>query len=371
MYIEELKLINYRNYADLYIEFNKGVNLLIGKNGQGKTNMVEAITLMSIGRSFRTNKDRELIKFGSENLYCALVFLKNGIKKKIEIVITHDKKGVKINGVGIKSIGDLIGNLNVVVFSPEDLKLVKDGPKERRSFLDKEISQIMPRYYNILKSYNKVMMERNNILKSGNIDDNLLDVYDENMAKYASQIYKIRSNFVSILSDISRELHYNLTKGVEELNLVYKTQLGKVDFTDEKALREEFLKKTTSNRDLDILRKSTKYGPHRDDIEIFINGLDARNFASQGQQRTASIALKLSEIEIIKREIGEYPVLILDDIFSELDQGRQKMIIERLGDVQLFVTSADPIHQNIAKESDCTIFEIDSGRVSKIGNGGK
>lgn len=371
MYIDDLKLIDYRNYTDLYIEFNKGINLLIGQNGQGKTNMVEAITLMSIGRSFRTNKDKDLIRFGRENLYCALSFVKNGIKKKIEIVITGNKKGIKINGMSIKSIGELIGNLNVVVFSPEDLKLVKDGPRERRAFLDKEISQIMPRYYNLLRSFNKIINEKNNMLKRGFIDYNLLDVYDESLVDYGSQIYMIRCDFVKKLGSISKNIHQNLTNGREELSLFYKNQIGISDGDTLDNIKNKYREKLSQNRDDDIYKKNTKYGPHRDDVEIFINDIDARSFGSQGQQRTASISLKLSELELIKKEVGEYPILILDDIFSELDQDRQRMIMERLGDVQMFVTSADPLHQNILGKKSYTIFNIDGGRVLEVRNGGK
>lgn len=370
MYINSLKLVNYRNYDDLLVEFNKKVNLIIGMNGQGKTNLVEAIGFMSIGRSFRTNKDRELIKFSAENLYCGCNFTRNNMDKKIEIVVAKDKKGVKVNGVSIKSMQELLGNLNVVIFSPEDLRLVKDGPKERRSFIDKEISQIMPRYYSLLTNYNKILHQRNTVLKSYRIDENLLDVYDETMSIYASEIYLIRNKFIEKLSKISSEIHKNLTMDKENLTIIYKNQVDLESGHDASQVRLKLLEKLRESRGGDMITRTTKVGPHKDDMKIFINDIDVRMYGSQGQQRTASISLKLSEIELIKQEVGDYPVLILDDVFSELDQTRQKMLVEKLENIQMFVTSADPLHKNILDIDDYSIFNIENGRLVGVENGG-
>lgn len=370
MYINSLKLVNYRNYDELLVEFNKKVNLIIGMNGQGKTNLVEAIGFMSIGRSFRTNKDRELIKFSAENLYCGCNFTRNNIDKKIEIVVAKDKKGVKVNGVSIKSMQELLGNLNVVIFSPEDLRLVKDGPKERRSFIDKEISQIMPRYYSLLTNYNKILHQRNTVLKSYRIDENLLDVYDEAMSTYASEIYIIRNRFIEKLSEISRKIHKNLTMDKENLTIIYKNQVDLESGQDASQVRLNLLEKLRESRQGDMITRVTKVGPHKDDMKIFINDIDVRMFGSQGQQRTASISLKLSEIELIKQEVGDYPVLILDDVFSELDQTRQKMLVEKLENIQMFVTSADPLHKDILDIEDYSIFNIENGRLIGVENGG-
>jgi len=370
LYINSLKLVNYRNYNELLVEFNKKVNLIIGMNGQGKTNLVEAIGFMSIGRSFRTNKDRELIKFSAENLYCGCNFTRNNIDKKIEIVVAKDKKGVKVNGVSIKSMQELLGNLNVVIFSPEDLKLVKDGPKERRSFIDKEISQIMPRYYSLLTNYNKILHQRNTVLKSYRIDENLLDVYDETMSTYASEIYIIRNRFIEKLSEISRKIHKNLTMDKENLTIIYKNQVELESGQDASQVRLNLLEKLKESRQGDMITRATKVGPNKDDMKIFINDIDVRMYGSQGQQRTASISLKLSEIELIKQEVGDYPVLILDDVFSELDQTRQKMLVEKLENIQMFVTSADPLHKDILDIEDYSIFSIENGRLIGVENGG-
>lgn len=371
MYINSLKLIDFRNYDSLLVDFNKNINLLLGENGQGKTNIVESLSLMSIGRSFRTSKDKEMLKFGKENLYTACSFTRNGINKKIEIVITKNKKGIKVNGMSIKSIQELLGNLNLVVFSPEDLKLVKEGPKERRGFIDKEISQIMPRYYSLLVDYNKIMNQRNKLLKSMHVDKNLLDVYDENLCKYGAEIYFIRLKFVNKVSAISNKLHYDLTMGQEELKIKYKNQIDASLSDDVESLFKKLKQKIYENREQDLFNRNTKIGPHRDDLTILINDMDVRLYGSQGQQRTASISLKLSEIELIKQELGDYPVLVLDDVFSELDQNRQRMLVEKLGDIQMFITSADPLHKNIMSNTSFTTYYVEKGKIVRVENGGK
>ncbi|WP_101773723.1 DNA replication/repair protein RecF [Peptostreptococcus faecalis] len=371
MYIDSLKLINYRNYDNLHVEFNKDINLIVGKNGQGKTNIVESLTLMSIGKSFRSSKDKEIIKFGKDNLYCGCTFLKNGLGKKIEVMVTKDKKGIKVNGVSIKSIQELLGTLNVVVFSPEDLKLVKDGPKERRGFIDREISQIMPRYYSNLTMYNKTINQRNKVLKSNKIDHNLLDVYDEHLSLYGSEIYSTRMKFIEKLSKISNKLHNSLTSNSENMSIIYKSQINITEDDTVDTIKDKMDVKLKDSREHDIFYRSTKIGPHRDDLSIFVNDIDVRLYGSQGQQRTVSISLKLSEIELIKQELGDYPVLILDDVFSELDQTRQRMLVEKLGDIQMFVTSADPLHKNILGKKNYTIFNIEEGKIVDIENGGK
>lgn len=225
MQLNSLQLVNFRNYDSLHLEFNKKVNLLVGKNGQGKTNIVESIYMLSFGKSFRTNKDKEIIKFEKENLYVGGAFSKENTKGLIEIAISKNKKGIKVNKIPIQKIYELLGNINVVIFSPEDLRLVKEGPKERRSFIDKEISQIIPRYYNYLTNYNKILFQRNQLLKSKNIDKSLLDVYDESLAKYGSYIYILRRDFIKKIAGISKSLHDKLTGGIEDLVITYKNQI--------------------------------------------------------------------------------------------------------------------------------------------------
>ncbi len=370
MQLNSLQLVNFRNYDNLYLEFNKKINLLVGRNGQGKTNIVESIYMLSFGKSFRTSKDREIVKFECDNMYVGGSFSKEYTKGLIEIAIVKNKKGIKVNKVHIQKIHELLGNLNVVIFSPEDLRLVKEGPKERRAFVDKEISQIIPRYYKTLTDYNKILHQRNQLLKLNNIDKSLLDVYDESLARYGSYIYIIRRDFIKKIKKISSELHNKLTNGIEDLNITYKNQISICEDDTIETVYKKFLDKLTSNRGHDIETRTTKYGIHKDDINIFINDLDVRLYGSQGQQRTASISLKLSEIELIKNEVGEYPILILDDVFSELDETRQKLLINNLSIVQMFITTAEVSHKNIFDRNNTTIFNIEKGRVINIENGG-
>ena len=371
MHIKSLQLVNFRNYNNLYLEFNDKVNLLVGKNGQGKTNIVESIYMLSFGKSFRTSKDKEVIKFDTDNLYIGGSFLKNDFKGLVEIAIGKNKKGIKINKVHIQKMYELLGNINVVIFSPEDLKLVKEGPKERRSFIDKEISQIMPKYYKYLTNYNKTLFQKNKLLKSNFIDNNLLDVYDENLARYGSYIYILRRDFIKKISNIAQEMHTSLTNELEMLEISYKNQLN-IDQEDTiNTVYTKFLEKLESSRTHDIETRTTRYGIHKDDLNILVNGIDVRLYGSQGQQRTASISLKLSEIELIKNEVGEYPILILDDVFSELDETRQKLLVTNLDKVQMFITTAEISHKKIFNKDNTTIFNINKGQVVSIENGGK
>lgn len=370
MRLNSLQLVNYRNYDSLHLEFNKKVNLLVGRNGQGKTNIVESIYMLAFGKSFRTSKDKEIIKFNSENLYVGGSFSTQHTNGLIEIAIGKNKKGIKVNKIHIQKIHELLGNINVVIFSPEDLRLVKEGPKERRLFIDKEISQIMPKYYNYLTSYNKILFQRNQLLKSKYVDKALLDVYDESLAKYGSYIYILRRDFIKKISIISKNMHDKLTDGIEELSITYKNQIDINDEDTVASVYNKFLEKLSSNREHDMETRTTKYGLHKDDLNIFINDLDVRLYGSQGQQRTASISLKLSEIELINNEVGEYPILILDDVFSELDETRQKLLVDNLSLVQMFITTAEVSHKNIFDKGNTTIFNIKQGSVISIENGG-
>ena len=369
MHVDSLQLVNFRNYDNLYLEFSPKVNLIIGKNGQGKTNIVESIYMLSFGKSFRTSKDKEIIKFTKDNLYVGGSFSKEYTRGIIEIGISKNKKGIKVNKIPIGKMVELLGQINVVVFSPEDLRLVKEGPKERRTFIDKEISQIMPRYYSNLTSYNKILFQRNQLLKKNNIDTNLLDVYDESLAKYGSYIYILRRDFIKKIGLIASKMHKQLTDDKEHLEIIYKTQ---IDISDEDTVDEiynKLINKITSSRKNDIETRTTRYGIHKDDINIYSNNIDLRLYGSQGQQRTASISLKLSEIELIKQEVGEYPILILDDVFSELDESRQRLLVKNLSIVQMFVTTAEDNHKKIFG-NDTRIFNINNGSVISIENGG-
>ena len=352
MRLNNLQLINFRNYDNLHLNFKRNINLLVGKNGQGKTNIVEAIYMLSFGKSFRTNKDKEIIKFGSENLYIGGNYLKNSSKGLIEVAIGNNKKGIKVNKIHIHKIQELLGNLNVVIFSPEDLKLVKDGPRERRSFIDKEISQIMPKYYNYLVNYNKILIQRNKTLKNRIVDENLLSVYDESLANYGAYIYVLRRDFIKKIAKISNEMHKKLTGNNEELLITYKNQINLTDEDTVKDAKDKLLSKLESNRQRDIETRMTKYGIHKDDLNIFINDLDVKLYGSQGQQRTASISLKLSEIELIKQEVNDNPVLILDTVFMGAeDIERQKLNVFRM---EMLGAKVQPVTTGSATLKDAT-----------------
>lgn len=363
MYLKNLNLINFRNYENQYIEFHKGINVLIGNNGHGKTNVLEAIYLMAIGKSFRTKKDKELISFDKKESYIASNIDFGSRLGKIEIKLGGvQKKAIKVDGFSIEKLGELLGNLKVVIFSPEDLKLIKEGPKERRAFLDREISQLRPKYYSLLVNYNQVLAQRNNLIKSFNPDLNLLDVYDVQLSELGANIFKYRKEFSKKLANIAREIHGSITSSRECLQVEYKTNIIPKD-SDNINIAESFLNLLKLARKDDIERRQTLYGIHRDDLDVYLNDLDVKSFGSQGQQRSASISLKLSEIQLIYEDSNEYPILLLDDIFSELDQGRQRLLIDKFKDIQVFITTAEKSHLDTLEGLEKRIFNVEKGTI--------
>ncbi|CCJ34078.1 DNA replication/repair protein RecF [Caloramator australicus] len=358
MFIKELELINFRNYLNLKIEFLKGLNVLYGQNAQGKTNVLEAINFISTLKSHRTSKDRELIKWGKSKAYIKANLNKSLGDFTVEVLISEmSKKEAKLNGIKLSRASEVIGNANTVIFSPEDLRLLKDGPDIRRRFIDNELNQIKPRYNYYLSLYNKVLLERNNLIKKG-IDKSLLDVYDQQLAEYGSFLIFNRIEFIKKLSIICKLLHRKITNGNEELVIKYK---GDIIDGELKSIKERLYSLYKNSIEEDIKKGYTSKGPQRDDIEVFINGVDAKHYASQGQQRTAALSLKLSEIEIIKGETGEYPILLLDDVMSELDLQRQKYLLDSLMDVQIILT--------ITSLNDLEKFSINRKRIFEVSNG--
>lgn len=370
MNIESIRLINFRNYNNLNINLNKNINILVGKNAQGKTNLLEAIYICAIGRSFRTNRDREIINFNKHEAYIGAKINIGKREKVIEIKLEKDRpKRIKVNKIELKNFKELNSGLNVVIFSPDDLKLIKDGPGERRNFLDMSISQIKPVYkYNVNK-YNKILFQRNNLLKSNNPKShiiNLLEIFDIQLAKIGTEIIISRIQFIDNLSKIAKGIHKKLTFEREELILNYNSNVNILDKNvDKNIIEKNFLKQLKTNVDKDLFSGVTSVGPHRDDIQIQINGIDARVFASQGQQRTIVLSIKLSEVEIIKIERGVYPVLLLDDVYSELDLDRRKYLTESFKDMQTIITSTDIINLDELKELEKSIFYIENGKLIK------
>jgi DNA replication and repair protein RecF len=365
LYLKELTLINFRNYEKLNISFNSNLILLIGKNAQGKTNILESISMSSTGRSYRTPRDKELIKWGKGQSYVKNTVIKRSGTSVIELYLNlQEKKRIKINGVQIKRMGELMGHLNSVVFSPEDLRIIKDGPAERRRFMDMEISQIKPRYFYNLQQYNKILLQRNNLLKEINIRPNLkktLPVWDEQLSHTGAYIINERYKFVRMLMESANHIHRDISFGAENLEFFYKSSIKYKDQGVDH-IKDNFFEQLQKNRDFDIMRGTTSSGCHRDDLAFVINDVDIRTFGSQGQQRSSVLSLKLSEIEIMHRETGEYPILLLDDVMSELDEYRQEMLLDIIGDVQTIITSTSL--KGIPKAN------LDNGQVFTIQNGG-
>ena len=334
MKIRNLDLINYRNYEKLNIEFSTGVNVFQGANAQGKTNILEAIYYCSFGKSHRTNKVKDIIMWDKKFARIRLYIEMERIDKQIEINLLSDgKKGMTINKIKLLKIGDLLGVLNIVMFSPEDLRIVKESPGVRRRFLDMEISQIDKRYYNALVAYNKVLSQRNIILKKKNPDNDIISVYDTQLSEFGEYIVEQRINYIKLINLYGKEIHKKITMNKENVEFLYKSTCEY-----ENPIKENIIKDLIKNRKRDIATGYTSVGPHRDDFLININKADAKDFGSQGQQRTVVLTMKFASLEIIKKVKGEYPILLLDDVLSELDINRKKFVLKSIDGIQTFIT---------------------------------
>lgn len=358
MYIKEIELKDFRNYKDIKVSFSENVNIFLGNNAQGKTNLLEGIYLNAMAKSFKTTKDKELIRFDREFCKIKTIAFFDEDEHLTEIVINKEgKKGIKIDGVKMKKTSELLERIFIIIFSPEDLKIVKDEPEKRRKFTDRELCQIKPGYFNDLNNYKKVLKQRNAYLKEENIDTSVLDVWDYELAKYGIRIIKTRSEFIEKIDEISRQIHSRISGGKERLELKYEPNVD---------AEENFTEVLVKNRRDDIRNRTTVRGPHKDDFKISADGIDLRKFGSQGQQRTAALSLKLSEIKLIEEEMGEKPILLLDDVLSELDNDRQNYLIHSLGGNQLFITTTD-ISGKVARQlPEGKVFKITKGEVEII-----
>lgn len=362
MYIESLEIFNYRNYEYVKVEPSAGLNILIGKNAQGKTNILEAIYLMAIGKSQRTNKDKDLINWGKKDAKIKLRLVKNSGKVTLEMRINElGKKMVLINGVPIKKISELLGELNIVYFFPDDLKLIKEAPQDRRRFMDIDICQASKNYFYLLTKYEKILNQRNKLLKTAKdkaLLNDTMPIWDEQFAEIASKIILSRIKFINRLAPLVEKTHSYLTGSKERLIISYQGETG----LSSAEIKEKLLIGLKQNLDKDYELGYTTIGPHRDDIKVSLNEIDLRNFGSQGQQRTASLALKLAEIDIFEKEKGERPVVLLDDVLSELDEFRQNRLIKLAKTLQTILTCTDSYN---AKQNDFTKFVISSGKIVK------
>ena len=342
MRFQSLYLKNFRNYEDLELEFDPGLNLILGENGKGKTNILEGLFVMGLGRSFRTNSDREMIAFGRETaLSRAKVISDDENETEIEITYSNEGKLIKVDGVKLQRTVDLLEKVYIVVFSPDDLRIIKDGPDSRRRFMDRELCQIRPVYYSDLGSYKKVLKQRNMLFKQGCRDESLIAVFDESLADYGIRIIEERERFVSRIRDICASIHFEISSGEEKLGIEYETRFSAAEGADLAEKKDIYKRKLEESRESDMQRGFTGFGPHKDDLKIEINGIDTRQYGSQGQQRTAALSIKLAEIDLIKQETGCSAILLLDDVLSELDQRRQRYLIEAMRKVQVFVTATE------------------------------
>lgn len=365
MYIKSLELKNYRNYNDLSIEFEKGTNILYGNNAQGKTNVLEAIYVASTTKSHRGSKDREIINFDKDEAHIKITVMKKDVPVRIDIHLKKNKsKGIAINGIPIKKASELFGILNVVFFSPEDLNIIKNGPAERRRFVDLELCQLDKIYVHNLVNYNKILNNRNKLLRDLGFcyDKELLatlDIWDMQLADYGAKIITRRNQFIEEINEIIYGIHRNITNGKEELVIKYEPNITGNNIYDE----------LVRTRDKDLKLKTTSVGPHRDDISFLNKKIDIRKYGSQGQQRTSALSLKLSEIELVKSIIKDTPVLLLDDVLSELDSNRQRHLLGNLNNVQTLITCTglDEFVEN--RFNIDSIYKVVEGTVERSQNG--
>ena len=411
MKINSIILENFRNYRNLELDFDARRNIIVGENAQGKTNLVEAIYLTAFARSFRTSNSADLIRFGESSARVSTDITSEDIDKNINIVIRSDgKKMIKKDGKAISKTTELLNNVVVIIFSPDDLRIIKDSPERRRSFINRELSQMRPRYYEQLKRYNDSLRQKNALLKgyfnikkktftradnltlneigagggmnaaslegmapgeggrspfdnSRRYNEEILDVFDHQLADAGYEIIRYRKEFTEMLSAEAGEIMRKISGGREDLKIDYKTAC---DYITAPEGREVLYKQFYHHRDRDIYNGSAGLGPHRDDLEFYINGKDAKKYGSQGQQRTIALSLKLAEIRIARQLLDESPVLLLDDVLSELDLDRQRFLVSEIDDVQLFITSAELNDEVIKDLRGGTLFRIEEGTVTRV-----
>lgn len=361
MQIKKLFLQNFRNYESENFDFSEGLNVLFGKNAQGKTNCAEAVFYLCTGTSLRIRHDKQLVKMGANVAKITAEAENRYGKVLIEAEIAETKREIRVNGSKISKNADLLGHINSVFFSPGELRLIQDGPDERRRFMNVSISQNSAPYYTALLRYNKILDQRNALLKNPDYTLVLdtLPVWDEQLCKYAATIVKKRVEFLDKLAPYAKEMHAYLTDNAEELILRPERKYE----GEEAEIAQTLARRLANNYEKDMRLGFTTVGPHRDDIEVLINGVDAKSYASQGQQRTAALSLKLAEVQILKEISGEYPVLILDDVMSELDLPRRKKLLQRIHGMQTLLTCTHA--ERVLYGAECNKIRIENGKVKK------
>lgn len=357
MYIRELSLQNFRNYNYLNLVLHPGINVFVGDNAQGKTNILESIYLCATARSHRTNKEKEVIGWEQSEAHIRLEIQKKNIEDQIDFHLDKRGKGVAINRIPIQRLGDLLGVLSVVMFSPEDLQMIKRSPGERRRFIDLELCQIDRIYYYELQQYHKVLKQRNNLLKNfehTSDAQSMLEVWDAQIIEYGSNVINRRLSFIKELERIAQEIHFNISGEKEKLEITY----------DPSVTVEDYEKKLGTSHKQDIFRRSTSIGPHRDDLIFLINDMDVRTYGSQGQQRTVVLSIKLAQLRMIEEILGEQPVLLLDDVLSELDYHRQQFLFEHTQEIQTLITCTGIEESVWNSQSIGKLFKVSKGTIS-------
>ena len=359
MLIRQIQLHNFRNYETLLLPFTDGVNLLYGDNAQGKTNLLEAIFLSATTRALRGSKDKELIRFGCDEAHVGVSVVNKGCQHRVDMYLRRNKpKGIAIDEIPIRRSAELMGLVHVIAFCPDDLSMMKDGPAERRRFLDMELCQMDPIYCSNLINYNKVLVQRNNLLKQIAADPSLKDtvsIWDDQLVRYGSDIIRRRRSFVEELLPIVTSKHSLLSGGSEDLLLSYAPSVSE----------DVYAEKLQRGLEHDLFMKATGTGPHRDDLEVSVNERNVRLFGSQGQQRTAALSLKLAEIDLVRKRVGESPVLLLDDVLSELDRKRQLQLLSEINGLQTIITCTGMEEFVQLRSPTDSIYYVKAGTVEK------
>ena len=344
MIIKKFSASSFRNIDKCEIRFCDGLNLLHGKNAEGKTSVIEGIYIFSRGKSFRAREDSDLIKFGGEGFYTKIEYEDGSGESSLEYSLLGKTRQRRKNGYKLKGVTEMIGSFRSVLFYPDNLEIIKGGPEERRSFINVAISQCYPSYIRYYSDYKKALENRNCLLKiaskGGYYDVNEISAWSESMAEYASYVYLIRREYIEKIAPHAKRIMLEISSDREKMELEYESDIAST-LTDRASVKEEYKKILTESLEREIRAGVTLCGPHRDDIKVMINGQDSRLFASQGQQRSAVLALKLAEGEVIREISGEYPVYLFDDVLSELDEGRRRYVLSSLGQRQIIITSCE------------------------------
>ena len=376
MFLQKLHLKNFRNYAETTLEFSPEINVLLGQNAQGKTNLLESIYVLATARSHRTANDRELIRFNQSDAVIQGLVHRRADDVPLELNLGKRGKKARVNHLEQAKLSQYIGQLNVILFAPEDRSLVKGSPNGRRRFIDMEFGQIAPRYLHNLTAYRDVLKQRNRYLKllsARKASDRVyLDVLSEQLAGFGGSIIAQRQDFLGELEKYAQELHLSITQGQETLSFEYESKLKDISGRSEIELQQLMYQQLTEQAEKEIFQGTTLVGPHRDDLKFLINGKNVQIYGSQGQQRTTALSVKLAEIDVMKAQTGEYPLLLLDDVLSELDGQRQTHLLQTIQNkVQTFLTAPamNDVAQNLIKEP--KIFMIENGNIKETTAGGK